>query len=306
VRILQKEDLFEILENHLFSNSYLDEKRLSAKIQISQKEIKEFFSRESEEMGFIKEGSSVYFAHEIIRENIENIKESFWMWFLRCVPSYSDVAWEEGSAVADTSKIKIIPSRASKKSMIQTFTARILILGEERTGKQSYVYALSGDTLNRPAPGVFSGKISRSLDEFETDFESIILDLPPGSPLWIYAKASFGVILAYDLSEPITFEKLLYWLELFSDSYSYELCPPIMLLGTKSDLVSREELQIFKKEADFLREQIEQEYGTIVLSEMVSLTDGGNVLKSFENFAKTIRQWYQIIKQEYQDDNPMV
>ena len=302
---MQKEDLFDILENHLFSNSYLDEKKLSEKIQISQKEIKEYFSRKSEELGFIKDGSSIYFAHEIIRENLEDIKESFWMWFLRCVPSYSDLAWEEGSAVADTSKIKVIPSKASTKRMIQTFTARMLILGEERTGKQSYVYALSGDSLNRPAPGVFSGKISRALEEFETDFECIILDLPPGSPLWIYAKASFGVILVYDLSEPTTFDKLLYWLELFSDSYSYELCPPIMLLGTKADLISKEELIAFKKEAEFLREQIEQEYGTIVSSEMVSLTDGGNVLKSFENFAKTIRQWYQIIKQEYLDDNPI-
>ncbi|MCE7743424.1 MAG: hypothetical protein GOP50_13315 [Candidatus Heimdallarchaeota archaeon] len=302
---MQKEDLFEILDNHLFSNSYLDIKKLSEKIQISQKEIKEFFSRKSEEMGFIKDGSSIYFAHEIIRENIEDIKDSFWLWFLRCVPSYSDLAWEEGSAIADTSKIKVIPSRTSSKSMIQAFTARILILGEEKTGKQSYVYALSGDSLNRPAPGVFSGKISRTLDEFETDFESIILDIPPDSPLWIYAKASFGVILTYDLSEPQTFEKLLYWLDTFSDSYSYELCPPIMLLGTKKDLLTRDEIAVYIKQADSLREQIEQEYGTIALSEMVSLTDGGNVLNSFESFAKTIRQWYQIIKQEYLDDNPM-
>ena len=72
------------------------------------------------------------------------------------------------------------------------------------------------------------------------------------------------------------------------------------------DLVQRDELMEYRRKADILREQIEREYGTIGLSEMVSLTDGGNVLKSFENFAKTIRQWYQIIKQEYQDDNPMV
>ncbi len=303
---MQKEDLLDILANHLFSNSNLNEKMLSDKIQITQKEIKEFFSRLPENQGFIKDGSTIYFAHEIIRENLDDINDSFWNWFLRCVPSYSTLAWEEGSAVADTSRIKIIPNKTSTKSMIQTFTARILILGEEKTGKQSYVYALSGDTLNRPAPGVFSGKISRSLDEFETDFESIILDIPPDSPLWIYAKASFGVILTYDLSDPQTYEKLFYWLNTFTDSYSYELCPPIMLLGTKMDLISREELTSFKKQAELLREQIEQEYGTIALSEMVSLTDGGNVLNSFENFAKTVRQWYQIIKQEYIDDNPMV
>jgi hypothetical protein len=79
-----------------------------------------------------------------------------------------------------------------------------------------------------------------------------------------------------------------------------------MLLGTKVDLVGRDELAYFKNQAEILREQIEVEYGTIALSEMVSLIDGGNVLNSFENFAKTIRQWYQIIKQEYQDDNPMI
>jgi len=303
---VQKEDLFDILEDHLFSNSYLDEKKLSEKIQISQKEIKEFFSSKSEQMGFIKDGNSIFFAHEIIREHFNEIKDSFWLWFLKCVPSYSDLAWEEGSAIADTSKIKVISSKPSTKSMIQTFTARILLLGEERTGKQSYVYSLSGETLNRPAPGVFSGKISRSLNEFITDFECIILDLPRGSPLWIYAKASFGVILTYDLSDTQTYDKLMYWLTLFSDSYSYELCPPIMLLGTKMDLISREELLAFKNKAEIVREQIEQEYGTIVLSEMVSLTDGSNVLSSFENFARTIRQWYQIIKEEYQDENPMI
>jgi len=303
---MQKEDLLDFLENHLFSNSHLNEKKLSEKIQINPKEIRDYFSLEGEKKGFIKDEGSIYFAHEIIRENLADIKESFWLWFLKCVPSYSDVAWEEGSAVADISKIKVIPRKTSFKSMIKTFSARILILGDEKTGKQSYVYALSGDTLNRPAPGVFSGKIIRSLDEFEAEFESIILDLLPGSPLWIYAKASFGVILVYDLSQQQTFEKLLYWLEVFTDSYSYELCPPIMLLGTKMDLLSKEELMGFKRDAESLREQIEQEYGTIVLSEMVSLIDGGNVLNSFENFAKTIRQWYQIIKEEYKDDNPII
>ncbi len=302
---MQKEELFEILDSYLFSNSRLDEKKLSEKIQISQKNIKDFFSQKSEEMGFIRDGSSIFFAHEIIRENIEDINESFWNWYLRCVPSYSDLAWEEGAAIADTSRIKIIPFRTSSKSFIQSFTARILILGEEKTGKQSFVFALSGDSLNRPAPGVFSGKISRFLDEFETDFESIILDIPPDSPLWIYAKASFGVILTYDLSEPQTFEKLLYWLDVFMDSYSYELCPPIMLLGTKMDLLTQEEITASRRKAEILREQIEQEYGTIALNELISLTEGGNVLNSFENFAKTVRQWYQIIKQEYLDDNPM-
>ena len=303
---MQKEDLIEILHDYLFNNSNLDERKLSEKIQINQKEVKTFFSQLPENFGFIKDENSIYFIHEIIRENLGEISNSFWLWYLRNVPSHSDLAWEEGSAVADTSKIKVIPAKASKKSMIRTFTARIIILGEERTGKQSYIYALSGDTLNRPAPGVFSGKITRFIGEFETDFECIILDIPQGSPLWIYAKASFGVILTYDLSKPETFEKLQYWLKTFTDSYSYELCPPVMLLGTKSDLLTREEIIDCKNETEILREQIEQEYGTIVLSELVSLTDGGNVLSSFENFAKTVRQWYQIIKEEYLDDNPII
>ena len=302
---MQKKEFFEILDEHLFSNSYLDEKKLSEKIHISTKDIKEFFSQKSEELGFIKDGNSIFLAHEIIRENIDKINQSFWTWYLRCVPSYSDLVWEEGAAIADTSKIKVIPVKPSKKSFIQTFTARILILGDEKTGKQSFVYALSGDSLNRPAPGVFSGKISRPLDDFVTDFECIILDIPPESPLWIYAKASFGVVLTYDLSEPNSFERLTYWLKTFFDSYSYDLCPPIMLLGIKMDLLSKEDIATAKRKAETLREQIEQEYGTIVSNELISLTEGTNVLNSFENFAKIVRQWYQIIKQEYLDNHPM-
>ena len=62
---MQKEDLLEILEKHLFSQSNLDEKKLSEQIQISQKEIKEYFSLKSEEMGFIKDG---LISHNFLRQ----------------------------------------------------------------------------------------------------------------------------------------------------------------------------------------------------------------------------------------------
>lgn len=304
---MQKEELSEILDNYLFSNSYLDADKLSKKIQIKTKEIKEYFFSRPEEWGFIKEGSSLFFAHEMIRGNLNDLHESFWNWYLRNVPSYSDLAWEEGAAVADTSRIKVIQQqKILESSLVKTFSARIVILGEEKTGKQSFVYALTGESLNRPAPGVFFGKQNGSIENFNIDFEYIILDIPPDSPHWIYAKASFGVVLTYDITNLETYGRLQYWLDTFLETYSYDLCPPILLLGTKIDLIEKSELNEFKTIADLFREQLESEYGTIAVSEFVSLTEGTNVKNTFQNFAKIIRQWYQIIKEEYSNDNPIV
>ena len=77
-------------------------------------------------------------------------------------------------------------------------------------------------------------------------------------------------------------------------------------MGTKIDLIEKSELNEFKTIADLFREQLESEYGTIAVSEFVSLTEGTNVKNTFQNFAKIIRQWYQIIKEEYSNDNPIV
>ena len=112
--------------------------------------------------------------------------------------------------------------------------------------------------------------------------------------------------LAYDVTELQTFEKLQYWLDTFLEVYSYDLCPPILLLGTKIDLLEKNELNDFKSVVELFREQLETNYGTIAVSELVSLTEGTNVQNTFQNFAKIIHQWYQIIKEEYSDDNPVV
>ncbi len=301
---MQKEELSEILDDYLFSNSYLDAEKLSKRIQVTVKEIKEYFFSRPAEWGFIKDGSSLFFAHEMIRSVLNDLHDSFWNWYLKNVPSYSDLAWEEGSAVADTSRIKVIKQpKIIEGSLVKTFSARIVILGEEKTGKQSFIYALSGESLNRPAPGVFFGKLNSSIEDFNIDFEFIILDIPPDSPHWIYAKASFGVVLAYDITNSETYGKLKYWLDTFLETYSYDLCPPILLLGTKIDLIEKNELDEFKIVAELFREQLESEYGTIAVSEFVSLTEGTNVKNTFQNFAKISRQWYQIIKEEYSNDN---
>ena len=97
-----------------------------------------------------------------------------------------------------------------------------------------------------------------------------------------------------------------YWLDTFLEAYSYDLCPPILLLGTKIDLIENEQIKEFRIVTDVFREQLESEYGTIVISELVSLTEGTNVKNTFQNFVKVIRQWYQIIKEEYVNDNPMM
>lgn len=299
---MQKEELLEILDEHLFGNSYLNEEKLANKINLSSNQVKDYFLQQNDRTGFLKEGKSVFFAHELIRSCLDKIHDSFWKWYLYTVPSHSELAWEEGAGALDISRIPIIPQARPKGGIIQSFSARIILLGEERVGKQSFVYALSGETPNQPAPGVFFGKIVRASETFNIDFESVILDIPPGSPHWLYAKACFGVILVYDVINPSTFEKIQSWLDTFLDVYSYDLCPPIMILGNKIDLQNEDELTSLAKEVEPFRQSLEKEYGTIAISEFISCTESRNVLAAFENFANTVRQWYQIIKTEYSDE----
>ena len=299
---MRKEELLEILDEHLFGNSYLNDEKLANKIYLSASQVKDYFLQQREQVGFLKEGKRVFFAHELIRSNLVDIHDSFWNWYLQTVPSSSDLAWEEGAGVVDVSRIKVIPQKKARGGIVQTFSARIVLLGEERVGKQSFVYALSGEIPDQPAPGVYFGKIIRYSEAFNIDFESVILDIPPESPHWLYAKASFGVILVYDTTNLSTYEKIEKWLENFLAIYSYNLCPPIMILGNKIDLLDEDQLFSLKRKVEPLRQSLEQEHGTIVISEFISCTDGKNVLTAFENFAAIIRQWYQIIKSEYSDE----
>ncbi len=299
---MQKEELLEILDEHLFGNSYLNEEKLANKISLSSSQVKDYFLQQNDRTGFLKEGKQIFFAHELIRSCLDKIHDTFWKWYLYTVPSHSELSWEEGAGMVDVSRIRVIPQKKPKGGIVQSFSARIILLGEERVGKQSFVYALSGETPNQPAPGVFFGKIVRASDAFNIDFESVILDIPPESPHWLYAKASFGVILVYDASNSSTHDKIKRWLETFLGNYSYDLCPPIMILGNKIDLISEIELNELKKKVESDRLEMEKEYGTIVLAEFISCTNGSNVLSAFENFAFTVRQWYQIIKEEYSDE----
>ena len=75
-----------------------------------------------------------------------------------------------------------------------------------------------------------------------------------------------------------------------------------MILGNKTDLISESEIESLSIEIEPYRQSLEQEYGTIVISEFISCTESTNVLSAFENFATVVRQWYQIIKAEYSDD----
>ena len=136
---------------------------------IDTKSVKQFFDAMKEKWGFIKEGRQIYFAHELIRSNFANIRDAFWNWYLQSVPSYSELAWEQGASAADLSQIKIIPEDKIKTTPFHTFSARIVLLGEERVGKQSYIYSLSGDRPTPSAPGVFFGKINRITSEFTID-----------------------------------------------------------------------------------------------------------------------------------------
>jgi len=298
-----KEEIFEILDTHLFSNTYLNEVPLAKKLQIEQKNLKSFFLTLDEELGFIREGTNIFFAQELIRNNIDIIHSKFWKWYSNQLPTFSQLAWQEG--VETTKKftaIKIFPSQEPKRSIIQSFSARIIILGDENVGKHSLLYAFTGQAATQPAPGVFFAKISRQVENFIADIEAIILFVPPNSSLWLYAKAAFGIVLMYDLSRSKeTIEKTRYWLETMLNRYSYEFCPPILILGNKLDKLKKGKIEEERRKLEILQKEIEKEYGTIVIAKMISLTTGKNVVEALNGFIKAIREWYIIIKEEFSE-----
>jgi len=298
-----KEDIIEILDAHLLANLYLDEKKLGEKLHLEPKKLKNFFLSLNEKLGFIREGKNIILAQELIRNNIDEIHERFWEWYSNQLPSFSQLAWQEG--VETTKKftnIKVFPSQVPKKGIIQTFSTRIIILGEENVGKHSFLYALTGQQANQPAPGVFFAKISRQVENFIADVEAIVLFVQPDSSLWLYAKAAFGIILMYDLSRSDeTLNEARSWLEIMLRKYSYKFCPPILILGNKVDRLSKDKILEENKKLEKFRKELEEKHGTIVLSKMVSLVTGKNVLEALNKFIEVIHEWYIIIKEEFSE-----
>lgn len=298
---MDKKDILEILDNHLLGTTHLNEVQLAEKLGVNHQKLLSFFLECSETSGFIKEGKSIFLAQELIRANIDTIHAKFWKWYISQVPSSSQLAWEEGASIQDFTTIKVIEQPTSKKGIIKSFMARIVLLGEENTGKKSFIYALTGQSPNQPAPGVMFSKITRQVDNFIAEFETVILQIPPESNLWLYAKAAFGLILFYDLTRiEETFPKMQNWLENFLDTYTHPFCPPILILGTKLDQVPEVELREHSRVVAEYKGFLEKEYGTIVLANNISLTKGIQVAESFDSLARTIREWYIIIKEEYE------
>ncbi|MHA1778263.1 MAG: hypothetical protein ACTSYN_01700 [Candidatus Heimdallarchaeaceae archaeon] len=298
---MDKNNILEILDNHLLGATYLNEEQLAERLGINSQKLRSFFLECSETAGFIKDGKKIFLAQELIRANLDSIHTKFWKWYISQVPSSSQLAWEEGASIQDFTAIKVIEQQISKKGIIKSFMGRIILLGEENTGKQSFIYALTGQSPNQPAPGVIFSKITRQVDNFIAEFETIILQIPPGSSLWLYAKTTFGIILFYDLTRiEETFPKMQTWLQTFLDTYTYPFCPPILILGTKLDRLPEVKLREHSKRVFEYKDFLEKEYGTIVLTNTISLIKGIRVAESFDSLARTIREWYIIIKEEYE------
>lgn len=297
---MEKQQILEILDTHLFSETNLNERKLAEKLNISEQDLRAFFMGLGERLGFFKDGKNIYIIQEIIRSNLEHIHEVFWDWYVKQVPASSELSWQEGGSVQNFSIIKVISHPPPKKGIFKNFNARIVILGEENCGKQSFIYAMTGQSPNQPAPGVFFSKITRYVDNFIAEFETVILQIPPDSTLWLYAKAAFGVILFYDLTRiEETFPKLQNWLDTFLKVYSYPFPPPVMLLGTKLDKVKEQTLSEHNKALADYKAFLEQEYGMVVHTTKISLTQGTGVAECFDQFAKIIREWYIILKEEF-------
>lgn len=298
---MNKETIIGFMNDYLLANSSLDVTEIAKQINIDPKKIKVFLLNMPESWGFFREDNEVYVAHSLLRENIESILDEFWQWYVENMPSYTEIAWQEGGNLPDLSSIQVQPREKKPSRITKSFSGRIVILGDEKVGKQSFVYALSGDTPNRPAPGVLFGSINRKVEDFYAELESIILEVPESSSLWLYAKAAFGIILIYDVTDIDTFNSVENWLEAFLEHYSYSICPPIMILGNKRDLIENQDIEDQKALLSAIEGEWSKKYGTICLSELISCLNGRNVLRAFNKFVSSVKEWITVIKTELED-----
>ncbi len=298
---MNKETIIGFMNDYLLAHSSLDETEIAKKINIDPKKVKTFLLNMPESWGFFREDNKVYVAHSLLRENIECILDEFWQWYVETMPSYTEIAWQEGGNLPDLSSIKVQPCEEKPSRITKSFSGRIVILGDEKVGKQSFVYALSGDTPNRPAPGVLFGSINRKVKNFYAELESIILEVPESSSLWLYAKSAFGIILIYDVTDIDTFNSIENWLEAFLEHYSYVICPPIMILGNKIDLIENQDIEDQKALLSTIEAEWSKKYGTICLSELISCLNGRNVLRAFNAFVNSVKEWITVIKTELED-----
>ena len=129
--------------------------------------------------------------------------------------------------------------------MAYNYLFKLLIIGDENTGKTNICNAFSGELFNP----VYNETIGV---EFSTCMSQIYDNILIKCQLWdtsgrriftpvidSYFKGIAGIVLVYDISNELSFKRIDYWLEKIQNCKNKDDDVKILLLGNKSDKLNR-------------------------------------------------------------------
>ncbi|MHA1273580.1 MAG: Rab family GTPase [Promethearchaeota archaeon] len=180
-----------------------------------------------------------------------------------------------------------------------SLVAKILIVGESGTGKSALLYRFISGNFREDIPPTIG--IEVLIKEFIYNGNNIILQLWDFSGqaqfrhMWHkYTLGALGAIVIFDLSNLDTLKRIEEWISICR---KYDNSLPILLLGTKSDLL----LSLNSSDDNFFRDLISK-YSLFNYIK-TSAKNGINIELAFEILIKEIinqkNRFNYIIKKEY-------
>jgi len=158
-------------------------------------------------------------------------------------------------------------------------TVKVIVSGDGGVGKTSFLNRLVNDRF------FDNSKLTRGVDFYSkniyvngTEFNFIMWDFAGQNQfktlLSDFVEGSLAALILFDLTRINTIENVYDWI-ITLETFGHI---PIVLIGTKSDLVNPYEYQAID---DYISE-IKQEYDNIISYIKISSKTGENIIKTFE------------------------
>ena len=158
-------------------------------------------------------------------------------------------------------------------------TVKVIVSGDGGVGKTSFLNRLVNDRF------FDNSKLTRGVDFYSkniyvngTEFNFIMWDFAGQNQfktlLSDFVEGSLAALILFDLTRINTIENVYDWI-ITLETFGHI---PIVLIGTKSDLVNPYEYQAID---DYISE-IKQEYDNIISYTKISSKTGENIIKTFE------------------------
>jgi len=174
-------------------------------------------------------------------------------------------------------------------SMLPRKVSKITIAGDGGSGKSTMIATKNTENFNMAA-GITIG-IDFACFPMKIDNESftfLVFDLGGQQRFQFmhdsYIIGSKGAIILYDLSRPSTFKSIPKWISLME---SEDPCMPIIIAGSKMDLVQPEDMRFFLNEWEEMKRKIPR-FEKIIDHVFFSSKDYQSVEQLFTNLGRAI------------------